>query len=386
MASFAGPPGLYLNRDTYTNRALRAHLVRVPGEFAGSRVFTDAVAVIEAEGIALGEFGRGVDEAAQEEGFDVRIRLRELPCLLDSDGLGGFAAGRGGIKALFGQNQMTDRATRTQHWRLLHVVGQHVQVLHVDDRAVRRLGRVRGRVQEVRIQESLRVRVPGDAVIGVAEVSVQALEQGLRGHGRAALLRPVVVERDEDARVRILGLDRVVEDAEAVRVGLHVRVRVDRAEVVPDRVIDFIADDPVRNAVTVTARELLCHLLRARDALRRQGVELIEVRRWGQSRADRVARLEVVHDAHGDGEVGRVEPVDHRIERAHLLLILQEARVELEGHLLAAELLDVGDHVDVRGTDALLRLRCVVEGQCRRARRKYQRAREHGCGQFLQMK
>ena len=63
---------------------------------------------------------------------------------------------------------MTDRATRTQHWPLLHVVGQHVQVLHVDDRAVRRLGRVRGRVQEVWIQEPLRVRVPGDAVVGVA--------------------------------------------------------------------------------------------------------------------------------------------------------------------------------------------------------------------------
>ena len=189
--------------------------------------------------------------------------------------------------------------------------------------------------------------MPGDAVIGVAEVGVQELEQGLRGHGRAALLRPVVVKRYEDACVRILCLDRIVENAEAVGVGLHVRVRVDRAEVVPDRVVDFVADDPVRNAVAVTARELLRHLLRARDALRRQGVELVEVRRRSQGRADRIARLEIIHDAHRDGEVGRVEPVDHRIERAHLLLILEEARVKLEGYLLTAELLDVGDHIDV---------------------------------------
>ena len=71
----AVPAGTALN--TFATKASLTHLVGVPGEFAGGRVFADAVAVVEAEGVALGEFGRGVDEAAQEEGFDVRVRLRQ---------------------------------------------------------------------------------------------------------------------------------------------------------------------------------------------------------------------------------------------------------------------------------------------------------------------
>ena len=80
--------------------------------------------------------------------------------------------GRGiGCESLLGEDQVTDFSSRGEHVCLLHIVGQNVEVLQVDDISICFLQRV-DIIGEDRILEGLRVCMPCDAVVGIFQAAV----------------------------------------------------------------------------------------------------------------------------------------------------------------------------------------------------------------------
>ena len=113
--------------------------------------------------------------AVQQECLNIRVCLCCLVSLFDALSLEiealAVVGRRIGCEALLGEDQVADLSGRGEHVCLLHIVGQNVEILQVDNISICFLQRV-DIIGEDRILEGLRICVPCDAVVGIFQAAV----------------------------------------------------------------------------------------------------------------------------------------------------------------------------------------------------------------------